>query len=102
VKVVVGIQLFQDCSWRRKKAPENPHMTARHKFRPSVNVDEFDLLQGSSDPSNATGTNSSVVMRANLWQNNCSIRGYARLEPQLHLIPGSIHRRWHSGSHGYL
>ena len=69
VKVVVGIQLFQDCSWRRKKAPENPHMTARHKFRLSVNVDEFDSLQGSSDPSNATGTNSSVVMRANLRQN---------------------------------
>ena len=80
VKVVVGVQLFQDCSWRRKKAPENPHMMAsvRHKFRPSVNVDEFDSLKGSSNPSNATGTTSSVVMRANLQQNNCSIRGYAR------------------------
>ena len=68
VKVVVGVQLFQDCSWRRKKAPENPHMMAsvRHKFRPSVNVDEFDSLKGSSNPSNATGTTSSVVMRANL------------------------------------
>jgi len=57
VKVVVGVQLFLDCSRRRKRAPENPHVTARRKFRPSVNVDEFDSLQGSSDPSNATGTN---------------------------------------------
>ena len=30
--------------------------------------------QRSSDPSNATGTTSSAVMRVNLWQNNCSIR----------------------------
>ena len=28
VKVVVSVQLFQDCSWPRNKAPENPHMTA--------------------------------------------------------------------------
>jgi len=102
VKVVVGVELVQDCSWHRKKAPENLHLTARHKFRSSVNVDQFDSLKGSSNPSNATGTTSSVVMRANPWQNNCSISGYARLEPQSHLIPGSIHRRWHSGSHGYL
>ena len=54
----------------RIKAPENPHM-----FRSSVNLDEFDSLQGSSDPSNATGTTSSVIMRANLRQNNCSIHG---------------------------
>ena len=37
VKVVVGVQLSQDCSWPRKKDPDNPHMTARDKFRPSVN-----------------------------------------------------------------
>jgi len=80
VLVVVGVQFFLDCSRRRKRAPENPHMTARHKFRPSVNVDEFDSLQGSSDPSNATRTNSSVVMRANLQPKQllhmrvCSVR----------------------------
>ena len=28
VKVVVGVHLFQDCSWPRKKAPKNLHMTA--------------------------------------------------------------------------
>ena len=86
--------------------PETKHpkirTTAGHKFRPSVNLDEFDSLQRSSDPSNATGTTSSVGMRANLWQNNCYICGYAQLEPQLHLIPSSIHCRWHSGSWGYL
>ena len=99
VKVVVGVQLFQDYSWPRKKALENPHVTACHvyKFRPSVKLDEYDSLQGSLDPSNATGATSSAVMRANLQQNNWSICGYARLESQLHLIPGSIHRRWHSG-----
>jgi len=94
--------LFQDCSWPRKNALETPHMTARHKFRPSVNLHEFDSLQGSSDPCNATGATSSMVMRANLQQNNCSICRYARLESQSHLIPGSIHSRWHSGSRGYL
>jgi len=38
-------------------------------------------------------------MIASLRQNNCR---YARLEPQSHLISGSIHHRWHSGSRGYL
>jgi len=79
--------------------PETKHpkirTTAGHKFRPSVNLDEFDSLQRSSDPSSA-------CMRANVQQNNCYICGYAQLEPQSHLIPGSIHRRWHSGSRGYL
>jgi len=102
VKVVVGVQLFQNCSWPRKKALENAHMTAPHKFRPSLDLDKFDSLQGSSDPSNATSATSSAVMRANLQQNNCSICGYAWLESQSHLIPGSIHRHWHSGSRGYL
>ena len=72
------------------KVSKNPHMTAGHKFRPSVNLDEFDTLQGSSDPSNATGTTSSAVMRANLRQNDCSICGCAQLVPKLHVIPGSI------------
>jgi len=36
-------------------------MTARHKFRPSLNLDEFDLLQGSSESSNATGTTFSAL-----------------------------------------
>ena len=52
-----------------------------------MNLDEFESLQGSSDPPSATGATSSVVMRENLQQNNCSIHGYAQLEPQLHLIP---------------
>jgi len=40
---------FQDCSLPQNKAPENLRMTAGRKFRPSVNLDEYDSLQGSSE-----------------------------------------------------
>jgi len=74
VYLYVGIRLpYVNMVGLEKKVLENPHMTACHKFRPSMNLDEFDSLQGSSDPSNATGATSSAVMRANLQQNNCSI-----------------------------
>ena len=63
VKVVVSVQLFSGLQLAQKIAPENPHRTACHKFRPSVNLDEYDSLQGSSDPSNATGTTFSAVTR---------------------------------------
>ena len=62
-------------------------MTACHKFRPidmsylCVNVDEFNSLKGSSEPSNATGTTFSVVnyesessTKKSLHTQVCSIR----------------------------
>jgi len=81
VRIAVGLE-------KRTRLRKSAHhsMPLWHKFRPSVNLDEYDSLQGSSDPSNATGTTSSAIMWANLRQNNSSVRGCAQLEPQSHLV----------------
>jgi len=52
------------------KYPKSQHMTADHRFNELRHVS---LAARSLDPSNATGTTSSVVMRANLRQNDCSM-----------------------------